>query len=375
MLCLALAGLIAAAVYLYPRTLKPIVQPGTSRNVSKKPTTLDCIAKLPLDVRIGQKIMLAGYSDSLPTQTEIFQKYHVGGVILMDQTSKNIIAVFKSQQTIPPIVATDQEGGTVQRYTIEGSLPGASEITSLSVDQAYNRYLADEKYLASIGVTTNFAPVVDVSYAGHDPLPGRIYSADPSIVTAYAAAAIKAAKNASIQPVIKHFPGLGSASGNTDFGSATTASYNVLKRKDLLPYHDLADLNPDVMVNNAIVPGLSDSLPASLSRNVIQDTLRTKYGYHDVVVYTDSLSARAISKEFTLAQASIRAWSAGADFALIVQLDQPNANVEKIVRDVVASATKAYKTEQLDSQELNQSVERIFARKHIDACRMQLPRS
>lgn len=364
-----------------PTTSRP--SPGSSPDTAESPSQLptsssaptstpaartqaQCIAALPLETRLAQKIMAAGYAATLTQQAPAFADRALGGVILMDEAGAPAVTAFKNAQKIAPFVATDQEGGTVQRYVSDGRMLGAAQMTQLSPDAAYQAYLQDFRFLASQGITTNFAPVVDVSYPGFDPLPGRMYSANPEVVTTYATQAVKASEDAGITPVIKHFPGLGSASGNTDFAPASTADLATLKTKDFLPYQQMRGLVPDVMVNNASVPGLTNGQPASLSRAAITDTLRGQLGYKDAVVYTDSLTAAAIPG--LLSDASIKAWQAGADVALFVQPAGDNSILAAYADPIIEAGKKAVAAGTLNEDEVNASVARILDRKGVNAC-------
>ncbi len=336
-----------------------------SQSITKERKYLACIEQLPVDIKLGQKLVLAGYRDSLASLRGVFNDYSIGGVIVMDAIDSSQIATFVDAQTIAPIVAVDQEGGTVQRYKAAASLPAASNIAKLSTNQAYQRYLKSDRYLASQGINVNFAPVVDVKYPDSNPLPSRMYSQDPSVVTSYARQAIRAAQQAGIRPVIKHFPGLGSVKTNTDYGSATTQSYHQLKSKDLLPYRALLNLAPDVMVSNAIVPGLSQGKPASLSANAIA-TLRQDYGYQNAVVYTDSLTAEAITS--SLAAASLQAWQADADIALIVQAQKSPTSLAKMINRIISTSRQAIADDRLAQSQIDQSVNRVLRSKNINPC-------
>jgi len=330
-------------------------------------TALACIEKLPTDVLIGQKVMVAVYSTTLNAQQPLVASYKLGGVILMNEVDESAIASLSTDMAISPTIAVDQEGGTVQRFKSEGILPSAeSTADTMSAAQARALYEKDAKYLASLGVTTNFAPVVDVLSASSNPLPGRMYSSSPNVVSSYAGQNILAQKAAGITPVIKHFPGLGSANGNTDFGSATTAALPTLKTRDLLPYQSLASLHPDVMVSNAIVPELTNGQPAIWSPEAV--ALLRSYGYEDAVVYTDSLTAKAIPG--TIADAAIKAWQAGVDVALIVQTKEENGELTGYINEIITRAEAALQNGELNKKEFAQSVERILARKSVDACQL-----
>src|SRR5690606_15230567 len=102
------------------------------------------------------------------------------------------IALLKNTFATVPSIAVDQEGGSVQRYKSQGLVASAEAMRNLTPDQAYDAYLKDSKFLASLGITTNFAPVVDVASRTPSPLPGRMYSGDPAVVSIYSAEAVRA---------------------------------------------------------------------------------------------------------------------------------------------------------------------------------------
>ncbi|MEJ0073824.1 MAG: glycoside hydrolase family 3 N-terminal domain-containing protein [Candidatus Saccharibacteria bacterium] len=326
---------------------------------------LACVQALPQDIQIGQKLMLAGYSDQLPGSTAALSQASIGGVIIMDQTPAAEIATFRGAFKIAPTIGVDQEGGPVQRYTSEGLLPGAEAMASgFSAAQAYQQYLSDDRFLKGMGITTNFAPVLDVISYMPEPLPGRMYSSDPAVVAQYASAAIRAAQTADITPVVKHFPGLGSTAIDTDYGTATSDPLATLRTRDLLPYQQVSPLKPDAMVGNVIVPDLTDGQPAVWSAAAVK--LLRSYGYQDSVVYTDSLTADAIPG--TLEDAVVKAWQAGIDVALVVQTHDHTADVPSYIQSITASADAALQSGRLDSKAFAASVLRILDRKGIDPC-------
>jgi beta-N-acetylhexosaminidase len=329
--------------------------------------TLACIDALPDNVKIAQKIMVAGYNDQLGAEVPVLANAKVGGIIMMTAATGAQVDDLVKAMTIAPLIAVDQEGGTIQRYTAEGRFPGAAEMAQgFSVDEAYDKYLADNKYLKSIGITTNFAPVVDVISAPENPLPGRLYSADANVVTDYASASVRAAQDAGITPVIKHFPGLGSATGNTDYGSATTDPFAILQTRDLLPYKQLAAQHPDVMVSNAIVPDLTGGQPAVWSPEAVK--LLRDMGYRQAVIYSDSLTAHAVPG--TLENAAIKTWQAGVDMALIVQGHPQTPQLSTYLETIIKNASEALQSGVLDRDDFTASVARILEQKGIDACRL-----
>ena len=371
-ICLVIAGgwfLYQGRLLLHPVHQTPAtpVPPHTDTPAEITAKQLACVANMPLSQRIGQKIMLAAYAQSLADETPMLANASIGGIIIMNEIPGDQITAFRKVMQIAPLIAVDQEGGTVQRYTAEGTLPGAAEMAANgSTDAAYQQYLADNQYLKTIGITTNFAPLVDVISRQPLPLPDRMYSSNPAVVSQYAVASSKAAQAAGITPVIKHFPGLGSATGNTDFTAATTDPLATLQTRDLIPYQKLAPLHPDVMVGNMIVPGLTDGQPAVWSKPAI-DLLRS-LGYQNAVVYTDSLTANAIPG--TLDEAVLKTWQAGTDVALIVQDSSDTSGLASYLSMITTRITSALQSGELKSTDLNASVLRILERKQIDPCKL-----
>lgn len=372
-ICLGIVGLLALAAGITLAIIRPWEasaptannQPAPDPQPSQAEKQLACVENLSTSTKLGQKLMIAGYASTLASQQAAMASAQLNGVLIMNETPAASITTFKQAFSITPTVAVDQEGGTVQRYTSEGIVPGATDMAAdYTPQQAYQLYNQDAKFLASVGLTTNFAPVLGVISAEPSPLPGRMYSSDPSTVTAYATQMIQASHDAGITPVVKHFPGLGSASGNTDDGSATTDPLSVLKTRDILPYQGVAPLQPDAMVSNAIVPDLTNGQPATWSSAAVE--LLRGYGYQNAVVYSDSLTADAIPG--TLADAAVKAWLAGIDVALVVQDESETSSLAGYISEIINAGLAAFNNGTLSSDSINQSTLRIFTRKGVDAC-------
>jgi beta-N-acetylhexosaminidase len=174
--------------------------------------------------------------------------------------------------------------------------------------------------MKAAGVNTDLAPVLDVD--GRAVAPGatnpdgyRSFSGVPAIAARDGVAFLNGLRQAGVTSVVKHFPGLGGSTGNTDYGPAATLPWATLKKNGLIPFEDAVGAGATaVMVSNATVPGLS-SLPSSISPVVIQ-VLRQQVGFSGLIV-TDSLGAGALSAlHLSIPAASARALEAGADLVL-----------------------------------------------------------
>lgn len=217
---------------------------------------------------------------------------------------------------------TDDEGGGVERLTnLVGSFPWAQTMgKNLNVARITSVARRVGTSLLSAGVNTDLAPVLDVD--GRAQFPGaanpdgyRSFSGVPSVAAADGTAFMRGLQQAGVTSVVKHFPGLGSSTRNTDFGPAATLSWATLQTTGLVPFRQaIANGATAVMMSNAHVPGLS-SLPAGLSPVVVQ-VLRHTLGFQGLIV-TDSLSAGAIGA-LHLAEpaAAVIALAAGDDLIL-----------------------------------------------------------
>jgi beta-N-acetylhexosaminidase len=168
-------------------------------------------------------------------------------------------------------------------------------------------------------------------------------------------------------PVVKHFPGEGNATANTDDVPAATPPYAELAKSDLLPFEAAVRAHlPAVMVGNATVPGLT-TLPASLSSTVIEGLLREKLGFSGLVL-TDSLSAGAIvDRGLTVPEAAVDAIAAGADMILF---NAPDA--QPAVNSIIQHVTAAVASGAISKPQLDGAVATVLATKGVDLCSMGL---
>ncbi len=270
---------------------------------------------------------------------------------------------------IRPLVMTDEEGGGVQRMAnLVGSMPWARQMAeTMSATQI--RALAESvgRAMLAQGVTMDLAPVLDVDGGdgpnASDPDGWRSFSTDPQVAAADGLAFAEGLEAAGVIPVVKHFPGLGGASGNTDDGPATTPAYSTLEGAGLLPFEAaVRDGLPAVMVANASVPGLTTE-PASLSSAAITGLLVDQLHFQGLIL-TDSLSAGAIADiGLGVPQATVEAIEAGADMVMFSSGD-PGA----VLAATQAAMETAVSAGQVKLSRLVQAANEVMSAKRIDLC-------
>jgi beta-N-acetylhexosaminidase len=272
---------------------------------------------------------------------------------------------------IAPFVMTDEEGGAVQRMAnLAGSIPSAREMAAtMSPAQIRATAAALAERMRAAGITMDLAPVLDlddgVGPNDRDPDGTRSFGLDPNTVAADGGAFAAGLAAGGIIPVVKHFPGLGQATANTDVRPAATLALHTLEERGLVPFEAaIAAGAPAVMVANASVPGLS-ALPASVSPAVITGLLRGTLGFHGLVI-TDSLSSGAlVDSGYPLTRAVVAALAAGADMVLYTATASRTAS---ITRSVVAAVVAAVASGALSRSRLENAVDHILSVKHVDLC-------
>jgi beta-N-acetylhexosaminidase len=283
--------------------------------------------------------------------------------------------------TVPPLVMADEEGGGVQRLAaLVGSLPWPRQMAaSMTTSQVVAAVSTVARRMRALGVTVDLAPVLDVDGgdgpSSTNPDGQRSFSADPSTVSRYGMAFVEGLRQGGVLAVVKHFPGLGGASANTDYGPATALPFSTLRGTALPPFKAaVAAGAAGVMMANASVPGLSSG-PVSLSTAAIQQVLRGDLGFSGLVI-TDSLSAGAItSAHNSVPQASAAAIEAGADMVMFgstltaadVALLSP-ANVAATTDAIISSLAAAVRVGQLPQGQLNEAVLKVLTAKGIHLC-------
>ena len=224
----------------------------------------------------------------------------------------------------PPLIAIDQEGGSVTR--LAPPFTQFPDARVLAESENPENALGDfarvcSRELRDIGVNYNLAPVLDVCDAGKEYfMEKRSLGGDPEVVGKLGTHVIKEMQAKGIAACAKHFPGLGAAVVDPHLELPYVAKTEPLIRtQDILPFQQaVAACVASIMTSHTIYHHLDPGNPATLSRKILTDLLRNELGY-DGVIITDDLEMGAIEKEGDLGEAALQAFAAGADLLLICQ--------------------------------------------------------
>ena len=300
------------------------------------PTCGDPLA-MPLRDKLAQLLMV-GVTDAGDARA-VVTNHHVGGLFVGSWTDLSMLTdgslgeIVTSGGSLRVAVSVDEEGGRVSRLSgLIGEAPSARVLASSATpDQVYAQALQRGQAMRNLGITIDFAPVVDVSNQPDDTVIGdRSFSDNPETVTQYAGAYARGLRDAGLLPVLKHFPGHGHGSGDTHTASVVTPPLAELETNDLVPYRSLIGQGPvAVMVGHMQVPGLTGETPASLSP-AAYGLLRGGVGFGGLVFTDDLSSMQAISDRYDVPQAVLLSLQAGADIALWVTTAEVPAVLDRL---------------------------------------------
>ncbi|HPN61506.1 MAG TPA: glycoside hydrolase family 3 protein, partial [Bacilli bacterium] len=268
------------------------------------------LAQMTLKEKIGQLVFVGFPKTTIDDNLKrLISEYKLGNIVLFARNIANIEQLHGLNQAlyqrimnetgIMPLIAIDQEGGMVLRITEEATFwPGNMTLAaSGGAHQAYEQGKMMGEELRALGINMNLAPSLDVNNNPLNPVIGvRSYGDDPKKVSEWGVSAILGMQETGIIATAKHFPGHGDTSSDSHY------------QLPLIP-HDLKRLNAVELypfkeaIKNKVKAIMSahvfftayeqEQLPATLSKRVMTDLLRTELQYEGLVV-SDCMEMKAI---------------------------------------------------------------------------------
>ena len=375
----------------------------------------ELVSKMTLEEKIGQKLMLSFRSgwtmrdgtkiSSVQTINdeihEIIGEYDIGSVILFaanfnsdakvnveltDGLQKAAMDKDLGKNSIPLLIATDQEGGIVYRLTGGTALPGNMALgASGNTENAVKAGNIIGSELNAVGVNVNFAPDADVNNNPNNPVIGlRSFSSNPQLAAKFVSAYIEGVQSNNVATAAKHFPGHGNVATDSHTGlPSVPATKEELYKTELVPFQAAIDAGTDMVmtahiqfpniVTEEIYSDKKDELmspPATLSREILTDLLRDEMKFDGVIV-TDSMTMQGVANYFDTNERNLLAVKAGVDildipFTDISSMKDMESKLIPLINAFVDAYTKedGYNGIKLSLEELDKSVERILVCKY-----------
>lgn len=291
------------------------------------------VARMSLDEKVGQLLMIGFPQPTLDEKlSRHIRRIHASSFILFKRNIVNLgqVAVLNNSLTVlvsqnlqvAPLIAVDQEGGSVARIATQPSVP-----TSFAVGLAGNPELAHElglevgKILRTYGFNMNLAPVLDLTDLKKTNFIGlRSFSDLSSVTAALGTEYSRGLVESGVLPTAKHFPGMTSISldPHQELISSSRSS-DQFRKVDVVPYLKYFELGPmtAVMMSHLIYPSLDPAkIPAIYSRKISHDLLREELGYQGLVI-TDDIQMRSGSSTKKTWTNAIDSLKAGADLLIL----------------------------------------------------------
>ncbi len=335
--------------------------------------------------KIGQMLLVGfrGYEvqPSDPVARDAAER-NLGGVVYFDQemadtqllgrnvkSPSQLKALSQSLQSVAKtllLISIDQEGGRVNRLKSHYGFPEtiSHEELGKNNDLAFTFAHAEliAKTLVEVGINLNLAPVIDLDVNPDNPIikgKKRSFHADPEIVAQHAIEFAKAHRKHGVLICPKHFPGHGSAMGDTHLGLV-----NVTKtwgERELIPFQRLIEsgLCDIMMTAHVFNANLDPERPATLSKKILQGILRDKLGYRGVIV-SDDMEMKAISAQYGLENAIQFAIDAGIDLLCFGNNMTYEANIGEKVTGIILSLVE---TGKISEARIEESFQRVTALK------------
>ncbi|MCZ7557338.1 MAG: serine hydrolase [Bacteroidia bacterium] len=314
--------------------------------------------------RLGQLITEFSFSEANGrTLTKLLasvRRDSIGGVIFSRGSSaslRKIIDTLSVVARVPLLFSADFEYGPGMRLTDGYRLPSMMAIAATrSPDLAYRAGTAVAKESRALGIGQNYAPVCDINSNPQNPIINtRSFGEDRELVAEMAEAYMRGMQDAGLIATAKHFPG----HGDTQTDSHTKLPLLRIDRQrldslELYPFRRLVDAGVmSVMPGHLAVPSLSgdSSLPATLSRVILDSLLRDELGFRGLVV-SDAMNMKALTRS-RVRNIPATALAAGIDVLLMPE-DASTA---------VDSLEAAMRRGELDSAAVARSVKRVLAMK------------
>jgi beta-N-acetylhexosaminidase len=279
--------------------------------------------------RIGQ-LLIAGFDGrQLPVELHaLAREFGLGGVILFarnvaepEQVAELCFEAARLAGDIPAWVSVDQEGGRVARLKAPFTEWPPMATLGRSGDERlaarFARAMGAE--LRAVGVTLDYAPVLDVHTNPKNPVIGdRALAERAADVARLGAAIVRGLQEAGVAACGKHFPGHGDTSVDSHLELPLVEHPpERLREVELVPFRAAIEAGvASIMTAHVVIPALDEQRPATLSPRVIAGLLRGELGY-DGLVLSDDLEMKAIANAYHVPDAAVLAVEAGCDGVLI----------------------------------------------------------
>lgn len=282
---------------------------------------------------IGQLLIGSFPGCDIPVELRaLAREFDLGGVILFgrnveapEQVSELAAAAEALGREQPAWVSVDQEGGRVARlkapFTVWPPMATLGRSGSEALASRFAAALAAE--LRAVGVTLDYAPVLDIHTNPRNPVIGdRALGEAADAVAAMGRVLVRTLQQAGVAACGKHFPGHGDTNTDSHFELPLVEHPpDRLRAVEFEPFRAaIQEGVAFIMTAHVLVPALDETQPATLSPAVVQRLLREELGFEGVIL-SDDLEMKAVAAHYAVPAAAVAAIRAGCDAVLVCSGD------------------------------------------------------
>jgi beta-N-acetylhexosaminidase len=305
---------------------------------------------VPLATRrdIGQLLIGSFKGTTIPSEwRSLARDFDLGGAVFFsrnveapEQVAELAAETEALGRTMPLWVSIDQEGGRVARlkepFTRWPPMATLGRAKSEELAERFARALARE--LSAVGITLDYAPVLDVHTNPKNPVIGdRALAERADEVARLGQVIVRTLQSEGVAACGKHFPGHGDTNQDSHFELPLVEHPpDRLRAVEFVPFRAaIREGVAFIMTAHVHVPALDEHHIASLSPVVVQQVLRHELGFAGVIL-SDDIEMKAVSATVTVPAATVQAIKAGCDGVLICSgdVDIQAAALEALVKAV-----------------------------------------
>jgi beta-N-acetylhexosaminidase len=320
------------------------------------------IKNMTIEEKIGQ-MLIVNYGNPIFNDKfkEYFNSVRPGGIILTKENittyddTLDLVKNLKDSSKYPLIVSVDQEGGRVQRLKYLSDVLPTDIPDMYSLGGTHDEELAYEvgkvlaEELRTIGVNVVFAPVIDVfSNPLNSVIGNRSFGNDVDTVVRMSLSLSKGLKDNGIVATYKHFPGHGDTNVDSHVGlPVINKTLEDALSLEFIPFKEAIKNDAKIIMTAHIAfPNITgDMIPASMSKVMLTDILRSKLGFEGLII-TDAVNMKALTDNYSYEEILVKSIEAGSDFILIPKDEVYTIN---------------YIKENISEERINESVKRILS--------------
>lgn len=330
-----------------------------------------------MNLAVGQLFVVGFDGLELPsTALKLISELNASGVVLFKRNIDSLEQVIRLNSQIvkltaashhPALISVDQEGGRVARLReICTPVPPMRELALMASNcqnSIYRTAAMMGRELSALGFHLDFAPVADVDSNKDNPVIGdRSFGEDQTLVGEMCAEFIKGLQSSGVAACAKHFPGHGDTHADSHIELPVLAHDIMrLRQCELIPFQKAIEAQvASVMTAHILLPAI-DKVPATLSRYLLNDVLRSEMNFNGLII-SDDLEMKGIADHYSLRETLLKGLLAGVDLFLICS-DTAKA------QEAITETQKLVDSGEVSQDRIQQSIARVqaFKKQYIGA--------